>query len=127
MVAKFDTLVVSFGDLQAAAPLRLSYSDAQASKGSSRWSNDREFDFEFENDLPPGTGCTVNVLSSKKSASSALYTGSSSYTFNSGGPFFNLCGHLRASRLTKNNIFSAPQRCGNPQKHSGQRTVAVKE
>ena len=87
VVAKFDESAVNVGDPKAAAPLSLSCSDAQATKGSGRWISDREWAFEFENDLPPGVNCTLQVRSGFKSASGALFTGASSYKFNSGGPF----------------------------------------
>ena len=87
VVAKFDTSVVNFGDPKAAAPLSLSCSDAQATKGNGRWISDREWAFQFENDLPPGVRCSVQLRSGLKSASGSIYTGVSSYAFNSGGPF----------------------------------------
>ena len=87
VLAKFDTNVVNFGDPKAAAPLSLSCSDAQATKGNGRWISDREWAFEFENDLPPGVSCAVQLISSIKSTSGAQYKGASSYKFNSGGPF----------------------------------------
>ena len=87
VVAKFDDSAVNFGDPKAAAPLSLSCSDEQATKGSGRWISDREWAFEFENDLPPGVNCTLQVRSGFKSASGVLFTGASSYKFNSGGPF----------------------------------------
>ena len=87
VVAKFDESAVNFGDPKAPAPLSLSCSDAQATKGSGRWISDREWAFDFENDLPPGVKCTVQVRTGIKSASGALFTGASSYKFNSGGPF----------------------------------------
>ena len=87
VVAKFDESAVNFGDPKAPAPLSLSCSDAQATKGSSRWISDREWTFEFENDLPPGVSCAVQVRTGIKSASGAVFTGASSYRFNSGGPF----------------------------------------
>ena len=87
VVAKFDESAVNFGDPKAAAPVALSCSDAQATKGNGRWISDREWAFEFENDLPPGVSCTVQVRSGLKSASGAIYTGATSYKFSSGGPF----------------------------------------
>ena len=87
VVAKFDASAVNFGDPKAPAPLSLSCSDAQATKGSGRWISDREWAFEFENDLPPGVNCSLQVRSGFKSASGVLLTGASSYKFNSGGPF----------------------------------------
>ncbi|HAU56605.1 MAG TPA: alpha-2-macroglobulin, partial [Comamonadaceae bacterium] len=87
VVAKFDSAAVRFGDPKAPAPLSLSCSDAQASKGAGRWTSEREWVFDFENDLPPGVRCTVVIQPEFKSASGALLTGARSYQFNSGGPF----------------------------------------
>ena len=87
VVAKFDASAVNFGDPKAPAPLGLSCSDAQATKGSGRWISDREWAFEFENDLPPGVSCILQVRTGFKSGSGTLLTGASSYKFNSGGPF----------------------------------------
>ena len=61
VVAKFDAAAVNFGDPKAPAPLTLSCSDAQVTKGNGRWVNDRVWAFEFENDLPPGISCTVQA------------------------------------------------------------------
>ena len=87
MVAKFDAAAVRFGDPKAPAPLNLSCSDAAATQGTGRWTSEREWVFDFDNDLPPGVRCTATTKSGFKSASGALLTGAISYQFNSGGPF----------------------------------------
>ena len=87
VVAKFDGPAINFGDAKAPAPLAVRCNDAQAAKGSGRWISDREWAFEFENDLPPGVSCTVNADSGFKSSAGAQLTGTTSYKFNSGGPF----------------------------------------
>ena len=87
LVAKFDEAAVNFGDPKAPAPLTLNCNDAQAAKGKGRWISDREWAFEFDNDLPPGVSCGATPVSGFKSTSGALLTGVSSYKFNSGGPF----------------------------------------
>ena len=87
VVAKFDDSAVNFGDPKAPAPLTLSCSDAQASKGSGRWISDREWAFEFENDLPPGVSCNLQVRAGMKSAAGTALTGPGAYKFNTGGPF----------------------------------------
>ncbi|MES2512321.1 MAG: MG2 domain-containing protein [Pseudomonadota bacterium] len=89
VVAKFDESAVNFGDPKAPAPLALSCSDAQATKGNGRWISDREWAFEFENDLPPGVTCSLQVRSGMKSASGTAITGPSAYKFNTGGPFIS--------------------------------------
>ncbi len=87
IVAKFDQAAVNFGDPKGPAPLSVSCSDAQAGKGSGRWTTDKQWVFDFENDLPPGVRCTVTRVSGFKSASGVELTGADSYQFNSGGPF----------------------------------------
>lgn len=87
VVAKFDEGAVNFGDPKAPAPLSLSCSDAQATKGSGRWISEREWAFEFENDLPPGVSCSLSVVGTFKSPKSQPVAGPASYKFNTGGPF----------------------------------------
>lgn len=87
VVAKFDAAAVNFGDPKAPAPLALSCSDASATKGTGRWTGEREWVFDFESDLPPGVRCTATVKPGFKSAAGAELTGAKSYQFNSGGPF----------------------------------------
>src|SRR5690606_10519319 len=72
---------------KAPAPLAVSCSDAQAGKGTGRWTSDKRWVFDFENDLPPGVRCTVTRVPGFKPASGAELTGPASYRFNTGGPF----------------------------------------
>ena len=83
VVAKFDDSAVNFGDPKAEAPLTLSCSDAQVTKGTGRWVNDRVWAFDFDNDLPPGISCTVQAKPGFKSPKGSDLTGASSYKFNS--------------------------------------------
>ncbi|RYY75225.1 MAG: alpha-2-macroglobulin, partial [Comamonadaceae bacterium] len=86
VVAKFDSAAVTFGDPKAQAPVTLSCSDAQATKGTGRWTADRQWVFDFESDLPPGIQCTVTAKTGFASpAGSALAAGN--WRFNTGGPF----------------------------------------
>ncbi|RYX94247.1 MAG: alpha-2-macroglobulin [Comamonadaceae bacterium] len=86
VVAKFDESAVNFGDPKAPPPLALSCSDAQATRGNGRWISDREWAFEFEEDLPPGVSCALQVKSGFKSPKGAELA-TASYKFNTGGPF----------------------------------------
>jgi uncharacterized protein YfaS (alpha-2-macroglobulin family) len=86
VVAKFDEPAIAFGDPKAPAPLTLSCSDAQATQGTGRWNSDREWVFEFANDLPPGVSCSLQVRAGFKSPKGAELTARSA-TFNTGGPF----------------------------------------
>lgn len=86
VVARFDQAAVTFGDARAQAPLTLSCSDAQATRGTGRWNNDREWVMQFDNDLPPGVSCTLQAKAGFRSPSgSDLAAGS--WRFHTGGPF----------------------------------------
>ncbi len=87
LVVKFDEAAVNFGDPKAAAPLSISCSDAGATKGNGRWVNEREWAFEFANDLPPGVRCNAQIKAGLQSNKGVNFTGNSSYQFNTGGPF----------------------------------------
>jgi hypothetical protein len=87
VVVKFNEAAVNFGDPKAPAPLSLSCSDAQATRGSGRWINEKEWAFEFEADLPPGVSCALQLRPGLKSQQGADLTGPGSYKFNTGGPF----------------------------------------
>ena len=106
VVAKFDESAVNFGDPKAPAPLSLSCSDAQATKGPGRWISDREWAFEFERDLPPGIACSLQLRSGLKSAKGADLTGASSYKFNSGGPFVQNIRPYDGSRIDEEQFFT---------------------
>jgi uncharacterized protein YfaS (alpha-2-macroglobulin family) len=86
VVVKFNESAIRFGDASAPAPVSLSCSDAQATRGNGRWISDREWAFEFENDLPPGVKCSVQVKSGFKSPQ-GIELAASRYQFSTGGPF----------------------------------------
>ncbi|MEJ8823410.1 MG2 domain-containing protein [Variovorax humicola] len=87
LVARFDQAAVNFGDPKAPAPLAVSCTDAAGSKGTGRWVNEKQWVYDFENDLGPGVRCTVTRVAGFKSASGAELTGTASWQFNTGGPF----------------------------------------
>ncbi|MES2533767.1 MAG: alpha-2-macroglobulin, partial [Pseudomonadota bacterium] len=87
VVAKFDQAAVNFGDPKAPAPLAVSCSDAAAGKGTARWTSDKQWVFDFENDLPPGVRCNVTRIASFKSAAGADLSGTDRFQFSTGGPF----------------------------------------
>jgi hypothetical protein len=106
IVAKFDESAVNFGDPKAEAPLTLSCSDAQVTKGSGRWVTDRSWAYEFENDLPPGVTCNLAVRAGFKSPKGAELTGASSYKFNTGGPFVQNIQPYAGNRIDEEQFFT---------------------
>ncbi|QTN30739.1 alpha-2-macroglobulin [Rhodoferax sp. AJA081-3] len=106
VVAKFDESAVNFGDPKAEAPLTLSCSDAQVTKGSGRWVTDRSWAYEFENDLPPGVTCNLQVRSGFKSAKGAELSGPTSFKFNTGGPFVQSTQPYSGNRIDEEQFFT---------------------
>ena len=84
---KFDEAVVNPGDPGAAAPVGLDCTAAAASRGSGRWLNAREWAFDFDADLGPGTTCTVQARPGLASAKGVELAGPRSFRFQTGGPF----------------------------------------
>ena len=105
VVIKFDEAAVNFGDPRAPAPASVSCSDAQSSKGNGRWTSEREWVFELEQDLPAGVRCSVAVNSGFQSASGRRITGASSYAFNSGGPFVKRIQPTPGQRIDEAQMF----------------------
>jgi len=106
VLVKFDDSAVNFGDPKAEAPLTLSCSDAQVTKGSGRWVTDRSWAFDFENDLPPGVSCSLQVRSGFKSPKGAELSGANSYKFNTGGPFVQNVQPYPGNRIDEEQFFT---------------------
>ena len=87
IVAKFDEPAINFGDPKAPAPLAVSCDDAQASKGTGRWTGEREWVFDLADDLPPGVRCTITPAAGFKSLKGAELAAGARWQFNTGGPF----------------------------------------
>ncbi|MFZ3119732.1 MAG: MG2 domain-containing protein [Variovorax sp.] len=87
VVAKFDQAAVNFGDPKAPAPYTVRCDDAQAGKGTARWTGEKQWVYDFENDLPPGVRCTVTRVAGFKSPAGAELTGPQRQEFSTGGPF----------------------------------------
>ncbi|MDR0479060.1 MAG: alpha-2-macroglobulin [Burkholderiaceae bacterium] len=86
VVARFDQSAVNFGDPRASAPLTVTCDNAQAGKGTGRWLNDKQWVFDFADDLPAGVRCTVTPVRGFKSPAGAALKAAARYAFNTGGP-----------------------------------------
>ena len=87
IVMRFDEPVTRAGDATAPAPFTLTCSDAAAAAGDGRWLNERQWTFQFHNDLPPGVSCTLQARPGLASLAGQPMTGSTPFRFNTGGPF----------------------------------------
>ena len=106
VVAKFDEAAVNFGDPKAEAPITLSCSDAQVTKGAGRWVTDRSWAYEFENDLPPGVTCSMQVRSGFTSPKGVELTGAKTFKFNTGGPFVQRVQPYSGNRIDEEQFFT---------------------
>ena len=80
--ATFSEPLVKFGDPKAAAPFDINCAVA----GTSRWADGKNWVYDFERDLPPGTRCTFTLKPGVKAVSGAAVTGKSVFQFSTGGP-----------------------------------------
>ncbi len=107
VAVKFDEGAVNFGDPKAAAPVSLSCSDAQATKGNGRWTSEREWVFDFEEDLPPGVSCSLQARAGLKSPKGAELSGKTAWQFNTGGPFVQQLRPGAGTRIDEEQYFAA--------------------
>ncbi|WP_034297730.1 alpha-2-macroglobulin [Herbaspirillum sp. RV1423] len=80
--ATFSEEMVKFGDPKAAAPFDIDCPVA----GTSRWADGKNWVYDFERDLPPGTRCAFTLKPGVKTTAGAALTGRSMFRFNTGGP-----------------------------------------
>lgn len=86
VVVQLDGAGVRLGDPKAAAPVTLKCSDAQAAQGTGRWNSEKEWVFDFADNLPAGVRCTAQINSQFKTVAGTALTGATSYQFQTGGP-----------------------------------------
>ncbi|MFP8781308.1 alpha-2-macroglobulin family protein [Hydrogenophaga sp. RWCD_12] len=84
--AKFDAPAVNFGSPNASAPLQLSCNEPQASAGTGRWINDRAWVYDFQQPLPPGVKCTLQVAPGFVAVDGKPLAGKQRFAFETGGP-----------------------------------------
>ncbi len=84
VVVKFSEPVVPFGDLRQPDPFNLSC-QGPVPKGAGRWSDDRVWLYDFQEQMPPGTRCTLKARSEWKPLNGTL-SGTPTYSFGTGGP-----------------------------------------
>ncbi|MGJ7580939.1 alpha-2-macroglobulin family protein [Variovorax sp. RHLX14] len=87
VVARFDKPAADFGDPKAPAPFTVGCSDAKAGKGTARWTGEKQWVFDFENDLPPGVRCTVDRVPGFRSPAGEELKAQDRQQFNTGGPY----------------------------------------
>ena len=85
IVVQMDSSAVKLGDTQAMAPVTVRCNNSQATQGSGRWNNDKEWTFTFDYDLPPGVECNIKTQSGFKSFKGEALA-AASFQFATGAP-----------------------------------------
>ncbi len=80
--ATFSESMVRFGDPRLPAPFDI----ACPTPGTGRWVDDKTWVFDFKDDVPAGTACTLTAKSGLQSQAGAALTGTTRFAFNTGGP-----------------------------------------
>lgn len=105
VVAKFDASAVNFGSPNAAAPLQLSCNEPQASAGTGRWVNDRSWVYDFQQPLPPGVKCSVQVATGFVALDGKPLAGKQSFAFETGGPTVRQSAPSDGQTIEENQYF----------------------
>ncbi len=82
VTARFSESMVKFGDKDAPHPFTVTC----AEPGRGRWIDDRNWVYDFEHDLPPGTRCSFKLKPEAKPLAGGGITGKTEFAFNTGGP-----------------------------------------
>ncbi|MBO9535175.1 MG2 domain-containing protein [Herbaspirillum sp.] len=99
--ARFSEAMVKFGDPKAASPFDVDCPVA----GSSRWADDKNWIFDFERDLPPGTSCGFSLRTGTRSAVGNPVGGKASFRFSTGGPAVMRMEPYAGSRIAEDQAF----------------------
>jgi hypothetical protein len=82
VAARFSESMVKFGDKDAPHPFAVTCGEP----GRGRWIDDRNWVYDFEHDLPPGTRCSFKLKPEAKPLAGGSVTGKSDFAFSTGGP-----------------------------------------
>lgn len=84
---QFDQPMVSFGDPNTPDPAKMTCEGLRKDiTGSSRWLAEKEWVYEFSEELHAGVRCVVQLRADLKDLKQTSLSGPNSYTFSTGGP-----------------------------------------
>ena len=82
VAARFSAPMVAFGDPRLSDPFEVSC----PVKGKGRWADDRNWAYDFEEDLPAGIRCDFSLKDGLTALSGKAIGGQQKYSFSTGGP-----------------------------------------
>lgn len=84
--ATFSDAMVNFGDPRLPAPLDVRCAGDAPVAGAGRWVDGTTWVYDFMQDVPAGTRCTLNAKPGLKSLGGEALTGATQFDFSTGGP-----------------------------------------
>lgn len=99
--ARFSEAMIRFGDPKAAAPFDVDCAVA----GTPRWADERNWVYDFERDLPPGTRCSFSLRPDARSLAGNALGGRTRFQFSTGGPAVMRIQPYQDAQITEDQAF----------------------
>jgi alpha-2-macroglobulin len=104
--ATFSEPMVRFGDPRLPAPFDLRCPTA----GTGRWVDDKTWVFDFRQDVPAGSACSLSVKPGLQSLGGSAATGTTRFDFTTGGPMvvrsYPYAGEGSDTRIEEEQVFA---------------------
>ncbi len=101
VTARFAKPMVAFGDPRLPDPFEIDC----AEKGSGRWTDTRNWVYDFARDLPAGVRCAFALKSGLAAADGSAIAGGQRFAFSTGGPAIVRSLPWEGSRIDENQVF----------------------
>ncbi|MFT3857656.1 MAG: hypothetical protein QM742_09215 [Aquabacterium sp.] len=82
----FSDAMVRFGDPRLPSPMQVACQNDKPVTGTGRWVDDKTWVYDFTQDVPAGTRCSLKLSPGAKALDGAPITGQASFAFSTGGP-----------------------------------------
>jgi uncharacterized protein YfaS (alpha-2-macroglobulin family) len=106
VVLTFDEAMVRFGDAAAPAPAQVRCESTEAApKGQGRWRDAKTWLYDFAQDLPASTRCSIDVNPGLHAVSGTAFSGTAQYRFHTGGPYPVTIRPYEGDSIEENQVF----------------------
>lgn len=99
--ARFSDPMVKFGDPRLSDPMDI----ACEARGKGRWADDRNWVYDFEQDIPAGVSCTFTVKEGLEALNKEPITGEKIFSFTTGGPAIRATLPYEGSIVDEDQVF----------------------
>ncbi|MCC7202515.1 MAG: hypothetical protein IT393_07650 [Nitrospirae bacterium] len=98
---RFSEQMVTFGDPFVEGPFDIKCLE----KGNGRWMDGKNWEYDFDRDLPAGVVCEFNLKPGIKTLSNKDLTGQKTFTFSTGGPSIIYSEPREGSDINEDQVF----------------------